>query len=44
MDKSDQIGSNEFTCENENGARMKVAEIGRQVCGDCISHLYETYD
>lgn len=31
------------TCLNEQKAREKAANIGRPVCGDCVSHLYTTY-
>ena len=31
-----------FTCEDENVARKKCAEIGRLVCGTCVSDLYKT--
>lgn len=34
---------NVITCLNEDEARLKAAEIGRTVCGVCISHLYTTY-
>lgn len=30
-------------CLSESAARLKAAEIGRKVCGTCVSHLYETY-
>ena len=43
MDKSESAG-NKFTCYTEDEARKKCAEIGRAVCGICISHLYNTYD
>lgn len=33
---------NIFTCFNEGEARKKCAEIGRDVCGICVSHLYST--
>ncbi|QGY47848.1 hypothetical protein GM418_30590 [Maribellus comscasis] len=42
MDKSEST-ENIFTCYSEEDARIKCAKIGRQVCGTCISHLYETY-
>lgn len=32
-----------FSCENEDSARKKCAAIGREVCGTCVSDLYETY-
>jgi hypothetical protein len=43
MSVNESIG-NRFTCESEDSARLKCAEMGRQVCGICVSHLYETYD
>jgi len=42
MDKSQSSG-NVFACEDEDSARLKCAEIGREVCGICVSHLYTTY-
>ncbi|SDK53666.1 hypothetical protein SAMN05192566_1567 [Methylophilus rhizosphaerae] len=42
MSKSDSK-SNEFTCLTEDEARVKCAEIGRSVCGICVSNLYATY-
>jgi len=42
MDKSESEG-NKFACHNEDDARTKCAEIGRNVCGICVSHLYETF-
>ena len=44
MKKSDAENSNEFSCQSESSARIKSAAIGREVCGTCVSHLYETYD
>lgn len=44
MKKLESEGSNLFSCQNENDARQKCAEIGRQVCGLCVSHLHETYE
>lgn len=32
------------TCLNEDQARKKAAELGRSVCGICVSHLYTTYN
>lgn len=43
MDKSESSG-NKFQCCKEDKARAKCAEIGREVCGICVSHLYTTYD
>jgi hypothetical protein len=31
-------------CQNEKITRVKAAEIGRKVCGICVSNLYTTYD
>lgn len=42
MNKNESVG-NKFACENENNARKKCAEIGREVCGICISSLYANY-
>ena len=42
MKKTESTG-NKFTCKNENEARKRAAEIGRAVCGICVSHLYTTY-
>jgi len=35
---------NRFACQNEDAARTECARIGRNVCGVCVSHLYETFD
>lgn len=43
MVKSESEG-NIFTCYNEKQARLKCAEIGRNVCGTCVAHLYSTID
>ena len=43
MHNSESI-RNIFVCKDEDEARIKCAEIGRQVCGTCVSHLYETYN
>ena len=32
------------TCLSENEARQRAADIGRSVCGVCVSHLYTTYE
>ncbi len=39
----DENEGNIFTCEDEDHSRLKIAEIGKQVCGVCTSHLYTTY-
>ncbi len=43
MDKSESVG-NRFACKTEEEARKKCAEIGRNVCGICVSHLYANYE
>lgn len=40
----DQNDGNIFTCEDEDQARFRIAEIGKQVCGVCTSHLYANYE
>jgi len=42
--KKSESEKNVFTCFNEDEARKKCAEIGRDVCGICVSHLYSTAD
>lgn len=42
MLKSESEG-NFFVCKDEETARIECAKRGRQVCGTCVSHLYETY-
>lgn len=32
-----------FTCRSEESARESCAELGRTVCGTCVSHLYASY-
>lgn len=39
----DEKESQKFGCKTEDVARRRTAEIGREVCGTCVSHLYETY-
>ncbi|OEZ90741.1 hypothetical protein [Duganella phyllosphaerae] len=29
-----------FACEEEESARLKMARIGRKVCGNCVATLY----
>jgi len=43
MNKSENV-RNIFVCKDEDEARIRCANIGHQVCGTCVSHLYETYD
>lgn len=42
MRKTDST-KNIFACATEGQARIKSANIGRSVCGVCVSHLYESY-
>jgi len=42
MKKPESI-ENVFQCLDDASARKKCAEIGRKVCGICVSHLYTTY-
>lgn len=39
-----EASSSIFTCYTPSEARRKCAEIGRPVCGTCVSHLYASYD
>jgi len=32
-----------FACKDENEARKRCAEIGRDVCGVCVSNLYASF-
>ena len=43
MNKSDSSG-NKFACVDEKKARINCAQIGRQVCANCIKELYATLD
>ncbi|AST67243.1 hypothetical protein BFG07_00085 [Kosakonia cowanii] len=42
MNTEDNKG-NRFACATAQEAREKTAQIGRKVCGTCVSHLYESY-
>jgi len=42
--KKEESEGNRFQCKNEDEARTLCASIGRQVCGICVSDLYETYE
>jgi len=37
-----ESSENKFVCKDEDTARIICAEIGRTVCGNCVSHLYTT--
>ena len=41
MNQKESIG-NKFEVLREANARLKCAEIGRKVCGNCIRNLYST--
>lgn len=41
--KKQESAQTVFACQSEAYARANAAEIGRPVCGTCISHLYATY-
>lgn len=40
-DSADFVG---LACLTEQKAREAAAELGRKVCGTCVSHLYATPD
>lgn len=42
MDKS-EAEKTIYSCLSENETRLRAAEIGRPVCGTCVSHVYESY-
>lgn len=42
--KFSEKGGVVFSCRDEDEARRKCAELGRRVCGTCISKLYKTYE
>lgn len=42
MKKTQSLG-NVFSCATEQEARDKCAQLGREVCGICISHLYADF-
>lgn len=44
MKRDEQEGNNIFACQDEESARKKCAEIGRKICGVCVSSLYTTYE
>lgn len=43
LNKATSLNITNAVCLNENEARQKAADIGRGVCGVCVSHLYTTY-
>lgn len=42
MDRQEMI--EEYNCIPDNKSRVKAAEIGRGICGTCVSHLFKTLD
>jgi hypothetical protein len=40
---NDDSKKNKFACKTDHEARIEIANIGRKVCGTCVSHLYTTY-
>lgn len=40
---ADGIWIDQAVCLTDAQARNKAAQIGRAVCGTCVSHLYTTY-
>lgn len=43
VNKIKEVTVRVISCLNEEEARKKAAEIGRVVCGVCVSHLYSSY-
>lgn len=43
MEKDDAKAPNDFQCLSRHDARIRAAEIGDEVCGTCVSHLYASY-
>lgn len=40
----DRISGNKFACKSEKETFIKCAELGREVCGNCMKELYGTHD
>ena len=43
MMRKDEGVDNRFSCKDEAAARLRCSNIGRHVCGTCVSHLYGTF-
>lgn len=43
-DRRNEDIENVKTCLDEDEARQVAADIGRDVCGICVSHLYSNYN
>ncbi|UZX45543.1 hypothetical protein A6U84_25730 (plasmid) [Agrobacterium sp. 13-2099-1-2] len=41
---SSQSSKTLFYCEDDVKAREECAQVGRDVCGTCVSHLYTDYE
>lgn len=41
--KKNEPHRDEFSCANEDVARLGAANRGRKVCGICVSRLYATW-
>ena len=39
-----RVSGAKFACKTEREAFLKCAELGRQVCGNCMKELYSTDD
>ena len=40
----DWVEGSKFACESEKETFFKCAELGREVCGNCMKELYGTHD
>jgi len=40
----ENVNGFKFACRTEKEAFLKCAELGRQVCGNCMKELYSTDD
>ena len=40
----DWVEGNKFACKSEKETFFKCAELGREVCGNCMKELYGTHD
>lgn len=43
MNRKEESAGWQFSCKDEEEARVLCANKGRKVCGTCVSHLYTTY-
>jgi len=42
--KKTEGADNSFSCKEGAAARLRCANLGRQVCGDCVSLLYGDFN